>query len=88
VSASHPELTHRWTLRETDLYNYAQALREIENMRVDGVFVDAEGNKAEGQYVGLCCGSPCQTHQLTRCCISGVAVLTETVSRSHLPFDC
>lgn len=47
------QLTHRWTLRETDLYNYAQALREIENMRVDGVFVDAEGNKAEGQYVLL-----------------------------------
>ncbi len=32
-------------------HSYAQALREIENMRVDGVFVDAEGNKAEGQYV-------------------------------------
>lgn len=39
------ELTHRWTLRETDLYNYAQALREVDRMRVDGVFVDSDGNK-------------------------------------------
>lgn len=47
------QLTHRWTLRETDLYNYSQALREVERMRVDGSFVDAEGNKAEGQYVSV-----------------------------------
>nr|ODN88990.1 hypothetical protein L203_02396 [Cryptococcus depauperatus CBS 7841]ODO02199.1 hypothetical protein L204_00926 [Cryptococcus depauperatus CBS 7855] len=43
-------LTHRWTLRETDLYNYVLSLREIDTMRVDGKFVDADGNKAEGQY--------------------------------------
>ncbi|KAJ9124124.1 hypothetical protein QFC22_000919 [Naganishia vaughanmartiniae] len=47
------QLTHRWTLRETDLYNYAQSLREIDQMRVDGSFMDAEGNKAQGQYVLL-----------------------------------
>ncbi|ORX34989.1 hypothetical protein BD324DRAFT_110486 [Kockovaella imperatae] len=46
-------LTHRWTLRETDLYNYAMSLREIDAMRVDGKFVDAEGNKADGQYALL-----------------------------------
>ncbi|WWD22833.1 hypothetical protein CI109_107327 [Kwoniella shandongensis] len=46
-------LTHRWTLRETDLYNYALSLREIDTMRVDGKFVDAEGNKAEGQFALL-----------------------------------
>ncbi|EIW73151.1 hypothetical protein TREMEDRAFT_59313 [Tremella mesenterica DSM 1558] len=46
-------LTHRWTLRETDLYNYSLSLREIDSMRVDGKFVDAEGNKAEGQYALL-----------------------------------
>lgn len=27
------------------------SLREIDAMRVDGKFVDAAGNKAEGQYV-------------------------------------
>ncbi|WVQ85227.1 hypothetical protein IAT38_007392 [Cryptococcus sp. DSM 104549] len=46
----HMTLTHRWTLRETDLYNYSLSLREIDLMRVDGKFVDADGNKAEGQY--------------------------------------
>ncbi|RSH84709.1 uncharacterized protein EHS24_006233 [Apiotrichum porosum] len=46
-------LTHRWTLRETDLYNYSVSLRDIDSMRVDGKFVDADGNKAEGQYVLL-----------------------------------
>jgi len=46
-------MTHRWTLRETDLWNYSQTLREIDSMRVDGKFVDAEGNKPPGQYVLL-----------------------------------
>ena len=45
-------LTHRWTLRETDLWNYSLSLQEIDKMRVDGKFVDSEGNKPEGQYVG------------------------------------
>ena len=27
-------LTHRWTLRETDLWNYSQALQEIDKMRL------------------------------------------------------
>ncbi|CAE6454008.1 unnamed protein product [Rhizoctonia solani] len=44
-------LTHRWTLRETDLWNYSQALQEIDKMRVNGKFVDAEGNVPNGQYV-------------------------------------
>jgi hypothetical protein len=46
-------LTHRWTLRETDLYNYLLQLREIDSKRVDGKFVNAAGEKAEGQYVLL-----------------------------------
>jgi len=46
-------LTHRWTLRETDLWNYSQALQEIDKMRVNGKFVDAEGNIPSGQYVLL-----------------------------------
>lgn len=44
-------LTHRWTLRETDLYNFQVSLTEIDRMRVDGKFVDAEGKKSEGQLV-------------------------------------
>ncbi|KIJ61966.1 hypothetical protein HYDPIDRAFT_176736 [Hydnomerulius pinastri MD-312] len=46
-------LTHRWSLRETDLYNYSLSLQEIDKMRIDGKFVDAEGNRPPGQYVLL-----------------------------------
>lgn len=44
-------LTRRWSLRETDLWNYTVSLREIDKMRVDGKFVDADGNVPNGQYV-------------------------------------
>ncbi|KAE9399924.1 hypothetical protein BT96DRAFT_965514 [Gymnopus androsaceus JB14] len=46
-------LTHRWTLRETDLWNYSLSLQEIDKMRVEGKFLDSEGNRPEGQYVLL-----------------------------------
>ncbi|KAM6496994.1 Protein of unknown function (DUF2408) domain containing protein [Amanita muscaria] len=46
-------LTRRWTLRETDLFNYTISLQEIDRMRVDGQFVDSDGNKPPGQYVLL-----------------------------------
>ncbi|KAF9490155.1 hypothetical protein BDN71DRAFT_1593030 [Pleurotus eryngii] len=46
-------LTHRWTLRETDLWNYSLSLQEIDKMRVEGKFVDSEGNRPSGQYVLL-----------------------------------
>jgi hypothetical protein len=45
-------LTHRWSLRETDLWNYSLSLQEIDKMRIDGKFVDADGNRPPGQYVG------------------------------------
>lgn len=44
-------LTHRWSLRETDLWNYSLSLQEIDKMRIDGKFVDSEGNRPSGQYV-------------------------------------
>ncbi|KAI9278642.1 hypothetical protein BDA99DRAFT_492737 [Phascolomyces articulosus] len=43
--------THRWTLRETDLYMFQLQLQEIEKLRDDGKFKDTEGNVAEGQTV-------------------------------------
>ncbi|KZT65752.1 hypothetical protein DAEQUDRAFT_814051 [Daedalea quercina L-15889] len=46
-------MTHRWSLRETDLWNYSLSLQEIDKMRVDGKFVDADGNRPSGQYVLL-----------------------------------
>ncbi|THH19251.1 hypothetical protein EW146_g1894 [Bondarzewia mesenterica] len=45
-------LTHRWSLRETDLWNYSLSLQEIDKMRIDGKFMDSEGNQPAGQYVG------------------------------------
>ncbi|CAJ0836830.1 3979_t:CDS:2 [Entrophospora sp. SA101] len=42
-------LTHRWTLRETDLWMYQIQLTEIDNMRKDGKFYDKDGNVPEGQ---------------------------------------
>lgn len=44
-------LTHRWSLRETDLWNYSLSLQEIDKMRVDGKFHDQDGNRPSGQYV-------------------------------------
>ncbi|KAN0061769.1 hypothetical protein ACQY0O_005762 [Thecaphora frezii] len=49
----HLVLTHRWTLRETDLWNYQVTLKEIDRMRVNGKFVDSEGKQPEGQLVLL-----------------------------------
>jgi len=46
-------LTHRWSLRETDLWNYSLSLQEIDKMRIDGKFVDSDGNRPSGQYVLL-----------------------------------
>lgn len=48
----HLVLTRRWSLRETDLWNYSLSLQEIDKMRVDGKFLDSEGNRPDGQYVG------------------------------------
>ncbi|KAF8941012.1 hypothetical protein BGZ58_003149, partial [Dissophora ornata] len=44
-------LTQRWTLRETDLWQYEMQLSEIGTLRKDGKFVDQDGNVQEGQAV-------------------------------------
>jgi len=47
-------LTHRWTLRETDLYHYQTELTEIDRKRgPTGKFEDNEGDVGEGQTVLL-----------------------------------
>jgi len=40
-------LTQAWSLRETDLYDYQRQLDKIDEARVDGNFIDADGNPAE-----------------------------------------
>jgi hypothetical protein len=46
-------LTRRWTLRETDLWNYSLRLQEVDKMRINGKFVDSKGAQPPGQYVRL-----------------------------------
>jgi hypothetical protein len=40
-------LTQAWSLRETDLYDYQRQLDRIDDARVAGSFVDAEGNAGD-----------------------------------------
>ncbi|KAK4496485.1 hypothetical protein PRZ48_012465 [Zasmidium cellare] len=43
----HMNLTQAWSLRETDLYDYQRTLDRVDESRVDGNFVDAEGKPAD-----------------------------------------
>ncbi|KAI9287188.1 hypothetical protein BC943DRAFT_319206 [Umbelopsis sp. AD052] len=45
------QLTHKWTLRETDLFTHLMQLQEINRMRVNRQFVDENGKPVEGQIV-------------------------------------
>ena len=40
-------LMHNWSLRQIDLYEYERQLVAIDEARVDGKFVDAEGNPGD-----------------------------------------
>ena len=75
-------MTHRWSLRETDLWNYSLSLQEIDNMRIEGKFVDAEGNRPDGQYVGVVTSSPAS---LRADCVLGPLIPAETMLRPHIP---
>ena len=81
-------LTRRWSLRETDLYNYTVSLQEIDKMRVDGKFVDAEGNRPAGQYVSSCIagrpGISCGAN-INVILATGPFILAETMLWSNLP---
>jgi len=45
------QLTHKWTLRETDLFTHLMQLQEINRMRQNGQFLDEAGKLVEGQTV-------------------------------------
>lgn len=40
-------LTQAWSLRETDLYSFQRQLDRVDEARVDGNFLDAEGKPAD-----------------------------------------
>jgi hypothetical protein len=73
-------LTHRWTLRETDLWNYSRSLQEVDKMRIDGKFVDSEGNKPAGQYV---CLMPTDRLSLLLTCFPNQQVLLYLLRRCY-----
>lgn len=52
-------ITPAWSLRETDLYDYQRQLDSIDEARVDGNWLDDEGNPAE-----LYVQRVCQSHSL------------------------
>lgn len=47
TALDHMNLTLAWSVRETDLYDYQRQLDRIDDARVDGNFVDAEGKPAD-----------------------------------------
>ncbi len=76
-------LTHRWTLRETDLFVYQKKLKAFEDLRVDGVFwgdqISRDVNPPQGQSVLL---------YLIRRCYSLICKLLESsepVSEALMP---
>lgn len=53
-------LTQAWSLRETDLFDYLQRLRAVDEKRVDGKFIDTQGkHPEESQRVWPIC-VPCR----------------------------
>lgn len=49
-------VTHSWALREADLYDYNRTLDRIDDLRVDGNWLDEEGKPADVyvQRVRIC----------------------------------
>ena len=47
-------LTQAWSLRETDLWQFQRALDRIDEQRVDGNFIDAEGQPADLHSQRVC----------------------------------
>jgi Protein of unknown function (DUF2408) len=76
-------LTHRWSLRETDLWNYSLSLQEIDKMRIDGKFVDSEGNRPSGQYVSRFAIAQVNIHlAFNRCCFT----CSDDVTASYIDY--
>ena len=52
------ELTQAWSLRETDLFSYQRQLDRVDESRVDGNFLDEEGNPADLHAQRVCYSFP------------------------------
>lgn len=74
-------LTQAWSLRETDLYSYQRQLDRIDESRVNGNFLDPEGNPADlhAQRVGLkysACMDHANTGRHSYICFGGATHLS------------
>ncbi|KAF8474886.1 hypothetical protein BDZ91DRAFT_711946 [Kalaharituber pfeilii] len=73
-------VTQAWSLRETDLYDYIIEVQDIDRSRVNGKFVDTDGNSPEdGQSVLLYLVRKCYMH------IFSLVVSSEPVSEALTP---
>jgi hypothetical protein len=80
------ELTQAWSLRETDLYDFQVFLMDLDDQRVEGKFVGADGSSPEeGQSVRNCLFKSSQSVLMLT--VAGFALFTETVLCSHLHSD-
>lgn len=50
-------MTQAWSLRETDLFQYQRKLDRIDEARVNGNFIDAEGQPADIHAQRVCISS-------------------------------
>jgi len=83
-------LTHRWSLRETDLWNYSLSLQEIDKIRIDGKFVDPDGNRPPGQYVSQFQQQQISAHLVVdRCCSTFLGdVMASYIDSCHRVSQC
>jgi hypothetical protein len=67
-------LTQAWSLREIDLFVYIRQLDRIDDSRVDGNFLNSDGEAEDGQHVG----SFDSSHVASILTIPGASVSPET----------
>lgn len=58
-------LTQAWSLRETDLYDYQRQLDKIDESRVDGNWLDDEGQPADLYVQRVCTSTVASEKQLS-----------------------
>ena len=78
-------LTQAWSLRETDLWQFQRALDRVDEQRVDGNFIDAEGQPADLHSQRVCeenCSTPIEL-ELTW--IADTSLPSSQILFTHIP---
>jgi len=79
-------LTQAWSLRETDLYSYQRRLDRVDEARVDGNFVDANGVSAE-LYEQRVCGREVMAQHSSADTASGASLFAPQILLDDLLYD-